>query len=184
MQNFNLELFSRLFLLNLSNTIKFDENFSIVPGQASPSASTQSTLEPPTPPRTPIHQNQQRNNNVEKNYNNNNDDAKENYEHQSSSRNTPVKSSAKTLKCENESDYYNEDSTHYSDDEQRTGGRQSAVSLSMHMNGAVEDSDREEESDYSSFDSSKLSLKNVESLLDKSSPVVSCEKKLFYAQKF
>lgn len=175
MQNFNLELFSRLFFLNLSNTIKIDENFSIIPGQASPSASTQSTLEPPTPPRTPI-QTQQRNLN-----NNNNDDAKENYEHQSSSRNTPVKSSAKTLKCENESDYedfnkrshYNDDSNNFSDEEQRMGGRQSAVSLSMHMNGAVEDSDREEESDYSSFDSSKLSLKNVESLLDKSSPVVS-----------
>ena len=180
MQNFNLELFSRLFFLNLSNTIKFDENFSIIPGQESPSASTQSTLEPPTPPRTPI-QTQQRNINLEKNYNNNNDDAKENYEHQSSSRNTPVKSSAKTLKCENESDYedynkrshYNDDSNNFSDEEQRMGGRQSAVSLSMHMNGAVEDSDREEESDYSSFDSSKLSLKNVESLLDKSSPVVS-----------
>jgi hypothetical protein len=178
MQNFNLELFSRLFFLNLSNTIKLDENFSIIPGQASPSASTQSTLEPPTPPRTPI-QTQQRNSNLEKNYNNNNDDAKENYEYQSSSRNTPVKSSAKTLKCENESDYedfnkrshYNDDSNNFSDEEQRMGGRQSAVSLSMHMNGA--DSDREEESDYSSFDSSKLSLKNVESLLDKSSPVVS-----------
>lgn len=178
MQNFNLELFSRLFFLNLSNTIKFDENFSVIPGQASPSAST---LEPPTPPRTPIQN--QRNHTLEKNYNNNNDDAKENFEHQSSSRNTPVKSSAKTLKCENESDYeeyskrlsqFNDDSNNFSDDEQRLGGRQSVTSISMHINGNADDSEHEVESDYaSSFDSSKLSLKNVESLLDKSSPVVS-----------
>jgi hypothetical protein len=166
MQNFNLELFSRLFFLNLTNTIKFDENFSLVAGQDSPSASTQSTLEPPTPPRTPI-QSQRINNN-------NNDDAKENL------RSTPVKASVKALKSENESDYedyhkrahYNDDSNNYSDEER--GGRQSAVSLQLHMNGVGDDSDHEGSDYASSFDSSKLSLKNVESLLDKSSPVVSC----------
>lgn len=179
MQNFNLELFSRLFLLNLSNTFNIDENFSVVSGQASPSASTQSTLEPPTPPRTPV-QNQQRNFS-EKNYNNNNDDAKENFEHQSSSRNTPMKTGNKSVKVENESDYeeyhkrlsqFNEDSNNFSDDER--GGRQSAASLSMHMNRTGDESEHEE-SDYdfaSSFETSKLSLKNVETLIDKSSPVV------------
>lgn len=174
MQNFNLELFSRLFFLNLTNTIKFDENFSLIAGQASPSVSTQSTLEPPTPPRTPIQQQRASN---EKIYNNNNDDAKENL------RNTPVKScgaaaaSIKALKSENESDYedyqkrshFNDDSNNYSDEER--GGRQSA-SLSLHMNGIGDDSDHEESDYASSFDSSKLSLKNVESLIDKSSPVV------------
>lgn len=166
MQNFNLELFSRLFFLNLSNSIKIDENFSVIPGQASPSASNQSALEPPTPPRTPIApQNQQRN------YNNNNDDAKENFEGRSSTHgNTPMKSLLKSLKTENESEEYedfhrrsqfNEDSNNFSDD----GGRQSA------MRGIAEDSDHEESDCASSFDSSRLSIKNVENLLDKSTMV-------------
>lgn len=175
MQNFNLELFSRLFFLNLSNTIKIDENFSIIAGQPSPSASTQSTLEPPTPPRTPI---TSLRNNAEKNYNNNNEDGKENFDERgsSSSRNTPVKLSAR--KNENESDYedykrshFNDDSNNFSDDER--GGRRSIASTPMHLNGMVDESDHEESDYASSFDSSKLSLKNVDNFLDKSSPVVS-----------
>jgi hypothetical protein len=166
MQNFNLELFSRLFFLNLSNSIKFDENFSIIPDQSSPSPSNQSALEPPTPPRTPITPQHQRN------YNNNNDDAKENYEGRPSS---PLKLQ-KALKCENESDFedfnrrshFNDDSNNFSDEER--GGRQSAVSASMQLNGG--DDSEHEESDYaSSFDGSRLSIKNVDNLLDKTTMV-------------
>lgn len=178
MQNLNLELFSRLFFLNLSNSIKIDENFSLIPGQASPSPSNQSAaLEPPTPPRTPITPQQQN----QRNYNNNNDDAKENYEGRSSSHggNTPMKSLLlqKSLKSENESEdfddfhhrrsQFNEDSNNFSDD----GGRQSAVSASLHMNGMADDSEHEESDCASSFESSRLSLKNVDNLLDKTTMV-------------
>jgi hypothetical protein len=169
MQNFNLELFSRLFFLNISNSIKIDENFSIIPDQSSPSPSNQSALEPPTPPRTPITpQNQQQ---QQRNYNNNIDDAKENYE----GRPSPLKLQ-KALKCENESDFedfnrrshFNDDSNNFSDEER--GGRQSAVSGSMQLNGA-EDSEHEESDYASSFDGSRLSIKNVDTLLDKTTMV-------------
>lgn len=170
MQNFNVELFSRLFFLNLSSTLKLNDDFSLVLGQPSPSSSNQSGLEPPTPPRTPIApQNQS-----QRNYNNNNDEAKENFEGRASSHNnTPLKVSAlqKSMKSENESDFedshFNEDSTNFSDD----GGHRSAVSVSMKMNGDPLDSDPEESDCASSFESSKLTLKNVENLLDKSATV-------------
>lgn len=162
MQNFNMELFSRLFFLNLSSTLKINDDFSVVLGQPSPSSSNQSALEPPTPPRTPIA--------PQRNYNNNNDEAKENFEGRPSSHNTPMKVAA-VRKSENESDFedshYNEDSTNFSDDER---GRQSAVSASMQMNGDQLDSDHESDC-ASSFESSKLTLKNVENLLDKSATV-------------
>jgi hypothetical protein len=78
----------------------------------------------------------------------------------------------KSMKSENESDFedshYNEDSTNFSDDER---GRQSAVSAAMQMNGDQLDSDPEESDCASSFESSKLTLKNVENLLDKSATV-------------
>lgn len=180
MENINLELFSRLFFLNLAKNFKIDENFSIIPGQPSPSASSQAVLEPPTPPRTPNTNSQQRS--AEKLYNNNNDDAKENFEdnsmRQSSSHNTPIKFApiSKPVKSENESDFedfprrsstFNDDSN-YSDEER--GGRQSVVSEQLRANGIVDDS--EHESDYaSSFDSSKLSMKNVENFLDKNAMV-------------
>lgn len=174
MQNFNIELFSRLFLFNLAKNFKIDENFSIISDQ-SPSASSQA--EPPTPPRTPIIaslNNQSRSG--EKNHNNNNDDAKENFEGNSSSlHNSPVKFSVKSVKSENEfedirsfkerrSSQFNDDSN-FSDDEH--GERESVVSGSLQTNGAGDESEHESDC-ASSFDSSKLSLKNIENFLDKS----------------
>ena len=175
MQNFNVELFSRLFLFNLAKSFKIDENFSIVSDHASPSASSQA--EPPTPPRTPnISSLSNQSRSSEKNHNNNNDDAKENFEGNSSSRqNTPVKFSVKSVKSESDfedfprpSSQFNEDSN-FSDDER--GGRESVVSGSLQMNGAGDESEHESDC-ASSFDSSKLSLKNIENFLDKS-PMVS-----------
>lgn len=176
MQNFNVELFSRLFLYNLARSFKVDEHFSIISDQASPSASSQA--EPPTPPRTPIIaslNNQSRSG--EKNHNNNNDETKENFEGNSSSfQNTPVKFTGKSVKSENDfedfsrrSSQFNEDSN-FSDDER--GGRESVISGSLQMNGAGDESEHEESDCASSFDSSKLSLKNIENFLDKS-PMVS-----------
>lgn len=161
MQNFNVELFSRLFFLNLAQSFKIDENFSVIADQASPSASGQGALEPPTPPRTPIIATQR---SAEKHYNNNNDDAKENFEGNSS--NTPIKFSVKN---ESEFDEFSRrfHDSNYSDDER--GGRESVVSGSMMMqNGNNDDSDHEESDCASSFESSKLSMKNIENFLDKS----------------
>lgn len=153
MQNFNVELFSRLFFLNLAKSFKIDENFSVVSGRASPSASGQGALEPPTPPRTPIIAAQK---SAEKNYNNNNDDGKENFEGNSSiSRD------------------YDEFSRRFHDESNCSdGGRESVVSGSM-QNGNNDDSDRESDC-ASSFDSSKLSMKNIENFLDKSPMVRKC----------
>lgn len=172
MQNFNVELFSRLFFLNLAKTFKIDENFSIVSDQASPSASSQA--EPPTPPRTPIITSQLRS--AEKNYNNNNDDSKENFEGNSSSHHiSPIKFNAKLAKSESDCEDFSRRSSHYNDDsnfsDDERSGRESAAG-SMKMNGAGNDSDHEESDCASSFDSSKLSLKNIENFLDKS-PMVS-----------
>lgn len=168
MQNFNVELFSRLFFLNLAKSFKIDENFSIISDQASSSGSSQ-TLEPPTPPRTPINALSR---NVEKHYNNNNDDAKENFEGNSTSmHNTPIKVKANATQSESDYEEYNHRSSHFNDsnysDEER-GGRESVASTSIQMNGNGDDSDREESDCASSFDSSKLSMKNIESFLDKS----------------
>lgn len=163
MQNFNVELFSRLFFLNLSKSFKIDENFSVIADQASPSASGQGALEPPTPPRTPIIAAQK---SAEKHCNNNNDDAKENFEGNSS--NTPIKFSAKSESDFDEFSRRYNDESNYSDDER---GRESVVSGSM-RNGHNDDSDHEESDCASSFDSSKLSMKNIENFLDKS-PMVS-----------
>lgn len=178
MENFNVELFSRLFFLNLAKTFKIDENFSLVSDQASPSGSNQAALEPPTPPRTPTiaslnHQSKS----SEKHYNNNNDDAKENFEGNSTSQhNTPIKFKTKSTRSESDfedfprrSSQYNDDSN-FSDDER--GGRESVVSGSLQMNGTGDESDREESDCASSFDSSRLSMKNIENFLDKS-PMVS-----------
>lgn len=175
MQNFNLELFSRLFFLNLSSTLKLNDDFSIVLGQQpSPSSSNQSGLEPPTPPRTPIAPI----NNSQRNYNNNNDEAKENFEGRPSSHNTNtlMKMTAfqKSFKNTNESDFedsnFPEESTNFADDDR--GGHQNAMSVSMQMSGDQFESDHEESDCASSFEGSKLTLKNVENLLDKSSAVI------------
>lgn len=155
MQNINLELFSRLFFLNLSNSIKIDENFSLV-SDASPSPSNQSALEPPTPPRTPITpQNHQ-----QRIYNNNNDDSKENFQGQS-----PIKSLLLQKSLKNENEDFEEDSTNYSDD--GMGGRSSA----MNLTSVADDSDHEESDCASSFENSRLSLRNVDNLLDKTTMV-------------
>lgn len=168
MQNFNVELFSRLFFLNLAKSFKIDENFSIVSDQASPSASSQA--EPPTPPRTPIFTNHQLKS-AEKYCNNNNDDSKENYEGNSSSRHvSPIKFNAKLATSESDYEDYSRRSSHnddsnFSDDEH--GGRESAMG-SLKMNRIGNESDHEESDCASSFDGSKLSLKNIENFLDKS----------------
>lgn len=179
MQNFNAELFSRLFFLNLAKSFKIDENFSFISDQASPSASSQA--EPPTPPRTPIiaAQFNQHKSGENQHINNNNDDAKENFEGNSSShQNTPVKFNVTSVKSESESgDYHRRSSqfnegSNFSDDER--GGRESVASESMlkSISGMNDESDHEESDCASSFDSSKLSLKNIENFLDKS-PMVS-----------
>lgn len=177
MQNFNVELFSRLFFLNLAKSFKIDENFSIVSDQASSPASSQSAQEPPTPPRTPIITSLNQHKSAEKNYNNNNDDAKENFEGNSSSRQaTPIKFHGKPAKSECDFEdfprrpsQFNDDSN-ISDDER--GGRESVVSGSLQMSAMGEESGHESDC-ASSFDSSKLSIKNIENFLDKS-PMVSC----------
>lgn len=178
MQNFNAELFSRLFFLNLAKSFKIDENFSFISDQASPSASSQA--EPPTPPRTPIiaAQCNQHKSGENQHINNNNDDAKENFEGNSSHQNTPMKFNVTSVKSESESgDYHRRSSqfnegSNFSDDER--GGRESVASESMlkSISGMNDESDHEESDCASSFDSSKLSLKNIENFLDKS-PMVS-----------
>lgn len=173
MQNFNVELFSRLFFLNLAKSFKIDENFSFVTDQASVAGSNQASLEPPTPPRTPItghHQSRS----AEKHFNNNNDDAKENFEGNSSSQHlTPLKLTAKASKSESDHEEYPRRMSQYNEDsnfsEEDRGGRESALSESMRMNGEGDEESEHEESDCaSSFDGSKLSLKNIEHFLDKS----------------
>lgn len=176
MQNFNIELFSRLFLFNLAKSFKFDENFSLISDQASPSASSQA--EPPTPPRTPIIAalNNQLRSGEKNHHNNNNDDAKENFEGNSSSRHTPNKFSGKSVKSESDFEDFSRRSSHFNDDsnfsDDERGGRESVVSGSVQTNGAGDESEHEESDCASSFDSSKLSLKNIENFLDKS-PMVS-----------
>lgn len=152
MQNFNVELFSRLFFLNLAKNFKIDEDFSVVSDRASPAAG-QGVLEPPTPPRTPIIAAQK---SAEKNYNNNNDDGKENFEGNSS-----IKFGVKSESDFDEFSRRFHDESNYSD-----GGRESVASESM-RNGNNDDSDHESDC-ASSFDSSKLSMKNIENFLDKS----------------
>jgi hypothetical protein len=194
-----LELFSKLFFMNLSKNLNLNLNidfdFNLFSGQQSPGSggSSGNQLEPPTPPRTPIisvnvHSTPK---SGEKHYNNNNDDAKENYEENSmrKSTSTPLKllpnvtltPTSKLMKREMENDSDQEDfqqrhdDSNYSDEESssRLGGRQS-VSESGRLNGG-DDSDHESDmyTDASSFDSSKLSIKNVEGLMDKSSQMVS-----------
>lgn len=179
MENFNVELFSRLFFLNLAKTFEIDENFSIISDQASPSGSSQVALEPPTPPRTPtiasLSQHQSRS--AEKHYNNNNDDAKENFEGNSSSQNiTPKKFKTKAARSESDFEDYTRRSSQFNDDSNLSDderyGRESVVSGTMQTNGTADESDPEESDCASSFDSSKLSMKNIENFLDKS-PMVS-----------
>lgn len=175
MENFSVELFSRLFFLNLAKNFKIDD-FSILSDQVSPSASSQVTLEPPTPPRTPLISSQSLPKSAEKNYNNNNDDAEENHEGNSSSNVTPIKSNLRVPKSDCEYEKYPRRSSQFYDDtnmsDQERGGPESVVSEPLLMSGLGEESDPEESDCASSFDSSKLSLKNIESFLDKS-PMVS-----------
>lgn len=173
MQNFNMELFSKLFFLNLAKTFRIDENFSIISDQTSSSGSSQA-LEPPTPPRTPTAAALiQQSKSAEKHYNNNNDDAKENFEGNSlSQQNTPIKFKAKATRSESDWEDFPRRVSHYNDDsnlsEDDHGGRESIVSGSLRMNGNCEESEHEESDCASSFDSSKLSMKNIENFLDKS----------------
>lgn len=191
MQNVQLEIFSRLFFLNLTKNLS-NHDLNIIAGQspaAGASSQSASQLEPPTPPRTPVAlltANTPRS--TEKLCNNNNDDAKENFEENSGRRSTsstPIKlmpnvtltPTSKLIHHEQESegeDYsrrqYNDDSNLSDDNGSSRMGRQSVVSG---QNGG-EDSEHESELyDPSSYDSSKLSLKNVENMLDKTSPMVS-----------
>lgn len=191
MQNVQLEIFSRLFFLNLTKNLS-NNDLNILAGQQSPaaSASTQSSsqLEPPTPPRTPVAllaASTPRSS--EKLCNNNNDDAKENFEENSGRRSTsstPIKlmpnvtltPTSKLIHHEESEgeDYsrrnYNDDSNLSDDNVSSRLGRQSVVSG---QNGGDVSEHESELYDASSYDSSKLSLKNVENMLDKSSPMVS-----------
>lgn len=180
MENFSVELialiFQRLFFLNLSKNFQIDEFFSTFSDQVSPSASGQVTLEPPTPPRTPVITSQGLPKSAEKNYNNNNDDAEENYEGNSSSHHgTKIKSNLRVTKSDREYEKYPRLSSQLIDDwnmsDQERGDRESVASESL-LNRLGEESDPEGSDCASSFDSSKLSLKNIENFLDKS-PMVS-----------
>lgn len=165
MQNINIELFSRLFLLNLSNTFRKNgvnnNEFSIV--SDSNSSHSGSGLEPPTPPRTPVISGQKIN---EKNFNNNNEDSKENYGGNSSSflRN----STNKSIKSESDFESSSRRSSHFHDDSNHSEDGRESVASGSHMNGNEDDSDREE-SDFGTFE--KISMKNIEKFLDKSSLV-------------
>lgn len=171
MQSFNVELLSRLFLLNLAKTNSY---FLISDQITVPTSSNQAVLEPPTPPRTPnIASNQTRS--AEKNCNNNNDDAKENNEEKYSlQRISPIKFISKSARSESDFEDFHRRPSQFNDDSnfsyEERGGRESVVSESMKMNGekSGDESDREESDCASSFDESKLSLKNIENFLDKS----------------
>lgn len=207
-----LEIFSKLFFMNLSKNLNLNLNldidFDLFPGQHSPvsGGSGNNQLEPPTPPRTPIisgnsHSTPKSSEKQQQLYNNNNDDAKENLEENSSVRrsasNTPIKflpnvtltPTSKLIRNDHHGDtesdqedypnrHMNEDSN-FSDEEMNSqmGGRHSV------MNGA-DDSDHGSDlyTDASSFDSSKLSLKNVEGMMDKSSQMVSGIFKFYFLQ--
>lgn len=174
MDNFSVELFSRLFFLNLARSLKIDKDITIFSDQVSPSASSQATLEPPTPPRTPVINSQSLPKSAEKSYNNNNDDSEENYEG-SSHHVTPIMSYLQVTKSDREYEKYPRRLSQFNDDSNMSDqerGRGSVVGKSMLMNGLSEESDHEESDCASSFDSSKLSLKNIENFLDKS-PMVS-----------
>lgn len=172
MENFSVELFSRLFVLNLAKKFKIDD-FSFFSDHV-PSVSSQVTLEPPTPPKTPLIISQSLAKSAEKNYNNNNDEAEENYEGNLSSRH--IKSNRRVTRSDREYEKYPRRSSQFCDDtnmaEHERGGRESVVSESLMMTGLGTESDPEESDCASSFDSSKLSLKNIENFLDKS-PMVS-----------
>lgn len=174
MQNLNLELFSRMFLLNLAKSFQIDESFSFISGQASPSGSSHAALEPPTPPRTPTSGPTSHQKDAGKGYNNNNDDTKENLEGNVAPHRT-VRLKASSTRRENDFEECLQKSSNFNDDsnfsEDERGGRESVVSGSLRTNGADE-SDHEESDCASSFDSSKLSMKHIENFLDKS-PMVS-----------
>lgn len=167
MQNINIELFSRLFLLNLSNTFRKNgvnnDDFPLVTD--SNSSNSGSGLEPPTPPRTPIISSQKIN---EKNFNNNNEDSKENFGGNSSSflRNSrDFSTNNRSIKSESDFESSSRRSSHFQDDSE--DGRES-VNSGTNMNGNEDDSEHEE-SDFGSFE--KMSMKNIENFLDKSSLV-------------
>lgn len=165
MQSLNIELFSRMFLLNLAKSFKIDESFFLISDQASPSSSSHAALEPPTPPRTPTSASSNHQlKSAMKGYNNNNDDTKENLEENLRRKASSTKRENDFEDCLQKSSHFNDDSN-FSDDDR--GGCESVVSGSMVANGADE-SDHEESDCASSFDSSKLSMKQIENFLDKS----------------
>lgn len=174
MENFSVELFSRLFILNLAKNFVVDKNLSFFPDQVSPSASSHPALEPPTPPRTPIINSQSLLKSVEKNHNNNNNDAsEENFEENSASENSNRRGRSGTREYEE----YSQQSSHFHDESNLSdgerSGREGFISEALRMNGVGEESDPEESDCASSFDSSKMSIKNIEKFLDKSPMVCS-----------
>lgn len=174
MENFSVELFSRLFFLNLAKNFITDKKYSFLSDQVSPSESSNAALEPPTPPRTPVINSQSLLKSIEKNHDNNNDGAEENLEGNASSFHGISDESDRRVRggsreyVEYPQPQFNDESN-VSDEEH--GGRDSFISEALRMNENGEESDHEE-SDCASFDSSKLSLKNIEKFLDKS-PMVS-----------
>lgn len=159
----NIELFSRLFLLNLSNNFrqnyKSNEVCSVVSDMASTSSShSGSGLEPPTPPRTPNISGQKVS---DRNYNNNNDFAKGNFGENLRDVSEKTTNSESDYEISYRSSSNFRDDCNNSDDE----GHQSVVSDIIQANDDGEDSS----GDLGSLD--KFSLKNFDSFFDKSSLV-------------
>lgn len=174
MENFSVELFSRLFFLNLAKKFISDKNYSFFSDQVSPSESSNAALEMPTPPRTPVINSQSLLKSVEKNHDNNNDGAEEDLEGNPSSFHAISDDSNRRMRGGvREYEEYMQpqfnDGSNISDEER--GERESFISEALRMNETGEESEREE-SDCATFDNSKLSLKNIEKFLDKS-PMVS-----------
>lgn len=167
-QNINIELFSRLFLLNLSNNFrqncKTNEVCSVVSEMASTSSShSGSGLEPPTPPRTPVIPGQKVS---DKNFNNNNDFTNRIFGEHSKDLNEKSTSESDYEISFRTSNNFRDDCNN-SDEE----GHQSVVSDMQEANDDGENSS----GDLGSLD--KFSLKNFDSFFDKSSLVSFAAKK-------
>lgn len=157
MQNINMELFSRLFLLNLTNNFKQTNNESGSVVSELASSSSGSGLEPPTPPRTPVITGQRLSDKI---FNNNNDFPKGIYGEHSRDVHDNTNNS--------ESDYevsFRPSARHYQDDLKNSDdeGQQSVVS-------DVQDGE-DSSGDYGSVE--KFSMKNFDNFFEKSSNLVS-----------
>lgn len=159
MQNINIELFSRLFLLNLTNNFKNTSKTNDVCSVVSELTSSSSThsgsgLEPPTPPRTPVISNQRLSDKI---YNNNNEFSKGIYGEHSRDIHDRTNNSESDYEISFRSSTHYRDDLNNSDDE----GQQSVVSDMQDG----EDSSGE----YGSVE--KFAMKNFDNFFEKSSLV-------------